>query len=105
MNTTPHANFSGGEQAMQTLPDLHPVASGTAYAFIVDPCPYFIDGLANTLTDAGYAVAGHATAHDALDSHSALLKSSNPLAGIIGPNLRTCHAFDACRWVRRVRRC
>lgn len=85
---------------MQSLANLLERASAIAPIFIVDRCPYFIDGLALTLTEAGYKLSGHATAHDALDPHQSSLDALNPLACIIGPNLRTCHAFDACRWFR-----
>ncbi len=85
---------------MQSLADLSELASSVAHIFIVDLCPYFIDGLAGTLTEAGYEICGHATSHDALDPHQPLLGALNPLACIIGPNLKTCHAFDACRWFR-----
>lgn len=77
-----------------------PRVSDPPHIFIVDLCPYFIDGLASTLTAAGYTICGRAAAHDALDLHKPLLDALNPLACIIGPNLTTCHAFDACRWFR-----
>lgn len=85
---------------MQSLANLLERASAIAPIFIVDRCPYFIDGLALTLTEAGYKLSGHATAHDALDPHQSSLDALNPLACIIGPNLRTCHAFKVCRWFR-----
>jgi DNA-binding NarL/FixJ family response regulator len=85
---------------MQHLADLSEHAPAIAHIFVVDLCPYFIDGLTSTLTEAGYEISGHATSHDALDQHKLSLDGSNPLACIIGPNLRTFHAFDACRWFR-----
>lgn len=85
---------------MQSLSDPFNLAPSIAHIFIVDLCPYFVEGLANTLTGANYHVVDSAKSHGALEPHQLSLNGLNPLVSIIGPNLRTCYAFDACRWFR-----
>lgn len=83
---------------MQENADLY--SAQPAFIFIVDTCPYFVDGINHTLTSAGYHIAGNETSPDALSTSLSLLVASKPLAGIIGPNLETKHAFATCRWLR-----